>query len=72
METESYAIVSDQLDHNKEAVCTFLDKLLADLRTKQEIIDKVNILTDGAASQFKNKYIFAFLEAKLRHSYNID
>ena len=68
---ESYAIISDSLDHNKEAVCAFLCKILDDVQEKYPAIKKIHIFTDGAASQFKNKYIFCFICVKLPALYDI-
>ena len=62
---KSYAVVSDCLNHNKEAVCTFLCTILADIQSHWPDLKNLDIFTDGAASQFKNKYIFCFLCTKL-------
>lgn len=69
---ESYAIISNSLDHNKEAVCAFLCNILHDARGKYPALKNVHIFTDGAASQFKNKYIFSFICVKLPALCNIN
>ena len=64
-ECQSYVIVSDSIHHGKEAVCTFLIKLLNEALSKYPSIRHVDVFTDGAASQFKNKFLFCFLSTKL-------
>ena len=60
----SYAIVSDYLQHDKFAFHTFLAKIaevvLAE-HGKNGKIQKVNFFSDGAASQFKQCFLFANL-----------
>jgi hypothetical protein len=59
---QSFAIVSDELHHDKTAVLIYLDRILEETGAFTEIYDEVIIFTDGAASQFKNKYIIRAME----------
>ena len=54
-QTESYALISDYREHNKCFVDIAIKTIIADLKNKHSphIID---FFTDGAASQFKQKY----------------
>ena len=58
---QSYAIISNELQHGKYAVHAFLDYLLRDLKATYPDITKVNFISDGAASQFKQKFLFTNL-----------
>ena len=59
--TKSWVIVSDCLDHSKKAVVAFLISILEFTKKTMPSVKMVKMWTDGAASQFKNKYVFAFL-----------
>ena len=55
----SYAVVSDDLHHDKQSVYAFNKMIMTDIR--QHVpwpIEHVHYWSDGAASQFKNKYNF--------------
>ena len=52
---QSYALITDYLSHDKYAVHTFIKSILSDLKTKIKIT-KINFFSDGAASQFKQKF----------------
>lgn len=55
----SYAIVSDELCHDKKSVYSYNKWVLENIKTKLENpILKVHHWSDGVASQFKNKYNF--------------
>ena len=58
---ESFAIVSDHLNHTKEAVYTFMTYLFNHLATKNPQIKTINIFSNGAISQFKQRYLFSNL-----------
>jgi hypothetical protein len=60
---ESFAIVSDNLNHTKEAVYTFMTHLFNQLATENPRIKSVNVFSDGASSQFKQRYLFSNLHA---------
>ena len=57
--SESFAIVSDTLDHSKNTVFPFTFKLLQSINTLFGLnIKTIDIWTDGPTSQFKNQYLF--------------
>ena len=56
---ESFAIVSDNLNHTKEAVYTFMSFLFSKLTEKYKSIKVINVFSDGAASQLKQRYLFS-------------
>lgn len=53
--TKSYAIVSDYLEHDKYAVNAFLREIIKDLKLITSF-SSLHIFSDGAASQFKQRY----------------
>ena len=56
---ESFALISNCLDHTKEAVYTFMTFLYKYLLEKYPSIKLINTFSDGAASQFKQRYLFS-------------
>ena len=52
---ESFAIVSDNLYHTKEAVYTFMSFLFSKLTEKYKSIKVINVFSDGATSQFMQR-----------------
>ena len=50
----SYALVSDDLDHSKDTIVPYVDKILESL---PQNIKKVHFWSDGPTSQFKNKFV---------------
>ena len=58
---DSFDIVSDSLDHTKEAVYIFMSVLFRKLLEKYPLIEAINVFNDGAASQFKQRYLFSNL-----------
>ena len=56
---ESFAIISDCLNHTKEAVYTFVTFLYKYLVEKYPSIKLINTFSDGASSQFKQRYLFS-------------
>ncbi len=54
----SVAFVSDYLDHEKHAVHTFLHHLIMTIKVKLPFLKYVQFFSDGAASQFKQKFLF--------------
>ena len=58
---ESSVIVSDDMIHGKLAVSCFLGKILENLKAKHPTIEKIDFFSDGASSQFKQKYMFTNL-----------
>lgn len=63
---ESYAIVSDSLEHDKRSVAAFLTKIVEDIQEKHPAMRVRHIFSDGAASQFKNKLIWCFLSTTFK------
>jgi hypothetical protein len=56
--TDSFVVISDSLDHTKNTVVVFLELLLKTLKQKYPLMRTVSIMSDGAASQFKSKFLF--------------
>lgn len=54
----SYAIISDYLSHDKFAVYQYLKVILDDLKITHPQVENVIFFSDGAASQFKQKFLF--------------
>lgn len=54
--TKSFAIISDQLTHNKYDVYCFLSILIKNIQ-KHHSVSKIRVFSDGCGSQFKNKFI---------------
>lgn len=57
----SYAVVSDYLQHDKYAVYTFLQGLIGAVKQDNPHITSVCLFSDGAASQFKQRFILSNL-----------
>ena len=62
----SYVVVSDSLDHDKKALATFLVRAVQNICQKHPHLRQIHIFSDGAASQFKNKYLWAFLSSSFQ------
>lgn len=58
--TKCYAIISDDLTHDKCCVWVFLKEIITDLK-RDHSIEEVSIFSDGCASQFKNRYTLSNL-----------
>ena len=58
---ESIVIISDDLNHTKNTVYTSMSFLYNHLTTKYPTIETINTFSDGAASQFKQQYLFSNL-----------
>lgn len=54
----SFVVISECLTHDAVAVYLFIKKLINFLKSKIENISKIYYVTDGAASQYKNKKNF--------------
>ena len=52
---DSYALVSDNIDHTKNTIIAYMDRLLEEQSLNS--VQEVHIWSDGPSSQFKNKYI---------------
>ena len=60
---KSLALVSDALTHTKENVWVFTSYLLKKLKEDNPSLKVLDIFSDGAGSQFKQKYLFSNLYA---------
>jgi len=58
---ESFVLVSDKLQYTKLSVYAFTDHLIKFLKNKYAAIRKINVFSDGASSQFKQRYLFSNL-----------
>ena len=59
--TNSFAIISDKLTHNKQDSFIFLINLLIEMQKTYGSLSKIFIFSDGSRSQFKNKFILSSL-----------
>lgn len=51
-----FAVISDNRDHNKYAVWTFMKEVLSAIKKMKPELKHIKIFTDNCAGQFKNKY----------------
>lgn len=70
-DVKSYAIVSDELVHGKYAVATFVDHIIKDLKESCPELKTISFFSDGAASQFKQRFLFENL-TYFKEDYNIN
>ncbi|KAK2548197.1 hypothetical protein P5673_031662 [Acropora cervicornis] len=68
LEHKSYAVISDDLRHNKQSVYAFNKAILEEVK-KFTQVNKVHYWSDGAGSQFKNKYNLSNFGAKATWSF---
>ena len=61
LSNQSYAIISEDLSRSKDSVKIFNEEILSQLKQKKNGIKEVHYWSDGAASQFKNRSMFANL-----------
>lgn len=59
--TRSFAIISDNLSHNKCSVYAFLKKIILELKKQNGKLKYISIFSDGCAAQFKNRYTLSNL-----------
>ena len=59
----SIVIVSDDLNHTKYSVYTYMQFIFICLKEKYVSIETIAIFSDGAASQFKQRYLFSNLHS---------
>jgi hypothetical protein len=65
---QSFAVVSDDLRHDKDQVLIYLERILNEVEAIGDQYSEIVIFSDGAVSQFKNKFIVAamrFLSRKI-------
>ncbi len=58
---QGYVLVSDNTNHEKVAVNVFLETLISDFIVDHPQIEEVGFFSDGASSQFKQRYLFTNL-----------
>ena len=58
-EKESYSIISDNLEHTKEVVYSFMTEFFCKIMQHYPSVDLINVFTDGPTSQFKQSYLFS-------------
>ena len=61
--SKSFAIISDALTHTKQSVYVFMDYIMKYLRGDSQSLKVLNVFSDGASSQFKQKYLFSNLHS---------
>ncbi len=61
--SESIVLISDDLIHSKQSVYVFMQYIFNHLKTNNPDMTTLNIFSDGASSQFKQKYLFSNLHA---------
>jgi hypothetical protein len=59
---QSYVIASDNLQHEKTTVVANLVTLLKNGLPPNGLRDRVTIFSDGPASQFKNRFVYAIMQ----------
>ena len=57
---ESIMIISDDLNHSKQSVYTYMQYIFNHLKSKCPNMKVLDIFSDGTSSQFKQKYIPVF------------
>ena len=69
--TKSYVIFSNETTHDKYSVYTFLGRLLIEIKKKYPEVEEINVFRDGAASQFKQQFLFCNLTF-MHEEYGVD
>ena len=59
--SKSYVVVSDDLHHDKFAVTAFNRAILADAAESGTPLERLHFFSDGAGSQFKNRFTLSIL-----------
>jgi hypothetical protein len=59
--SQSYAVVSDDIEHSKYAVWTYRKKIMQHAKAEHPEIEKSKDISDGCAQQFKNKFTISLL-----------
>ena len=59
--SKGLVIVSDALNHTKQSVYSYMSYIFKYLKENYPTIEEVTIFSDGAAQQFKQKYLFSNL-----------
>ena len=61
--TESMVFISDDRNHTKYSVFVFMQRIFNHLKQKYDCIEQLDVFTDGASSQFKQRFLFSNLYA---------
>jgi hypothetical protein len=68
-ETHAFTIISDDLQHGKDAVLIFMDLRLDEMGAWTDTYDEVIVFSDGAVGQFKNRYVMRAVQVlSMKHS----
>ena len=54
-----YIIVSNDLSHNKYAVCVFLDRIIEEIKKEMPAVKHLLIFSDNCTGQFKNRFVLS-------------
>ena len=57
----SMVMVSDELSHTKPSVYIFMQHIFSHIKTLDPLVEQIHIFSDGASSQFKQKFLFSNL-----------
>jgi hypothetical protein len=68
--SESFTFISDDITHNKYTVNACLEQLLTTLQRSVPDLQEIHFFSDGAASQFKQRYLFRNL-TYLANAFNV-
>ena len=55
---KTIVLVSDDLKHNKVSVYLYMSYILEYLASKYPRVREIKVISDGAASQFKQRFLF--------------
>ena len=67
--SQSYAIISDELRHDKFAVAAYNRTILDHAATSGIDVSKIHVFSDGAGGQFKNRFTLSLLlQPELLHA----
>ncbi|ELU17965.1 hypothetical protein CAPTEDRAFT_215629, partial [Capitella teleta] len=70
---EGLVIVSDCLQHTKITVFTCMEEIFTHLKSKHSSVKKICVFSDGAASQFKQRFLFSNLHLwEQQHSIKLE
>ena len=69
-ESKSFTFISDDITHNKYTVHACLERLLSMLQSSVPDLQEVHFFSDGAAAQFKQRYLFRNL-TYLARAFNV-
>ena len=53
---QSYCFISNDTKHSAAMVYTFLNHIIADLKSKHKRLNKIHYFSDGSSAQYKNRF----------------